>query len=78
MGIFIKIVSWLKMNGAAVIGCIQALIKAVKEVLTAALDLISIFIPVAVAQGIIDKVRAVLTAIDGALEKVKPFLLKLN
>ena len=78
MGILIKIINWIKMNGAALLGCLQAIIKAVKELLTAVVDLISLFIPVAVAQAIINKIRAVLESVDGVIEIAKVWLLKLN
>jgi hypothetical protein len=77
MALIIKIIAWIKANGASIIGCLQALIKAVKELLTAVLNLLSIFFPAAAIQRVIEAVRDFLNKIDGWLELAKPYLLNL-
>ena len=70
-----KIIAWVLLNGATLLGVLQAIIKAVKELLTGILNLLSLFMPIAVAQAIIDKIRAVLNKIDEYIEIIKKFLL---
>ncbi len=71
-----KIISWVMLNGATLLGCLQAVIKAIKELLTGVINLISIFIPGIVAQKWIDAVRGVLNLIDDWIEKLKGYLIK--
>lgn len=75
MNIFLKIWTWIKANLASVLGAIQALIKAIKEVLTAIVNLISIIMPASSAEKIVLKIRAILEAIDGWIEKIKAYLI---
>jgi hypothetical protein len=70
-----KILTWVKMNGASLLAALQLFIKAIKELLTAAVNLISIFMPALAAEGFILKVRAVCEAIDAWIEKGKAWLL---
>ncbi len=70
----IKIWTWVKVNIASVLGIVQAVIKALKEVLTAIVNLVSIFIPTITAQKIVIKIRDILNAIDEWIEKIKPLL----
>jgi hypothetical protein len=72
---FTKIMTWLRVNGASVLGALQAVIKAFKELFTAVINLISIIVPVAWAQGLVDRVRSFCEMIDGWVEKVKVWLL---
>jgi len=70
-----KILTWIKVNGASILGIIQATIKSLKEVLTAVVNLISIFIPAIVAQKIVLTIRKILETLDGWIEKIKPYLI---
>jgi len=70
-----KILTWLRMNGASILGITQAVIKALKELLTAVVNLISIFIPAISAQKIVEVVRDILNTIDEWVEKIKETLL---
>ena len=70
-----KIIAWLKVNGASVLGIAQLLIKALKEVLTAIVNLISIVLPTIGAQKIVLAIRAFLEMVDGWIEKIKPYLI---
>jgi hypothetical protein len=71
----VKILTWLKMNGASLLGALQLVIKAVKEAITAIVNLVSIVIPAMAAEAVILKVRGVCEAVDGWIEKVKVWLL---
>jgi len=70
-----KIIAWLKVNGASVLGIIQACIKALKEVLTAIVNLISIVLPTIGAQKVVLAIRAFLELVDGWIEKIKVYLI---
>jgi phage-related protein len=69
-----KIITWVLANGATLLGCLQAIIKALKELLTGVINLLSLFIPQAAANKIIEVVRNALNAIDEVIEKVKGYL----
>jgi predicted aspartyl protease len=75
MAIVTKIISWVMANGASLLGVLQALIKAVKELLTAVINLISLFIPGVTAQGWVDAVRNALNVVDSFIEKIKAYFL---
>ena len=70
-----KIWIWIKANGASILGIIQAAIKALKEVLTAIVNLLSIFFPVIGSQQVVIKIRDFLNMVDEWIEKLKPYLI---
>ena len=63
------------LNGASVLGIIQAVVKAVKEILTAVVNLLSIFIPSDKIEDVVMVIRNILNKIDDILEKIKEKLL---
>ena len=67
-----KLLLWLPRNLSAIIGIIQVVIKAIKEILTLAAD--ALFLP----QATIEKIRKIVNAIDGVLQKVRDFLLRVG
>lgn len=69
-----NLLNWLKVNGASILGIIQAVIKCLKEVLTSVLNLLSILHATA-AQTVVTKIRDFLNIIDGYLENIKTNLL---
>jgi hypothetical protein len=71
-----KIIIWLGANGASLIAALQALIKAIKELLTAVLNLLSIFMPNKAWHSSVDAVRGVLKKVDDWLDTIKERLLK--
>lgn len=75
MNIFLKIFTWIKVNLASIVGISQAIIKALKEVLTAVVNLLSIIFPVVGSQKLVLAIRAILEAVDNWIEKVKPYLI---
>ena len=72
---FTKIWTWIKLNGASVLGIAQAVIKALKEVVTAIVNLLSIFLPAISAQKIVVWIRNALNTLDEWIEKIKPYLI---
>ena len=72
----LKIFTWIMANGATLLGLLQAIIKALKELATGVVNLLSLVIPNSKAQLIVDKVRGVFNAIDEVIEKIKGYLIK--
>ena len=72
----VKIITWLMVNGATVLGLLQAIVKAVKELLTGVVNLVSLFLPKEKAEAAVKTVRATLNKIDEVIEAVKDFLIK--
>lgn len=70
-----KIFTWIMANAASVLGALQAILKAVKELLTAVVNLVSIFLPAAASNALVDKVRGFVNIIDDGIEWVKDKLL---
>ena len=71
MGLITKVIKWLMMNGAALLGILQALVKIVKELLTLLVDIISLIGTIEWAQKLIDKIRAICNKIDDTIEWMK-------
>ncbi len=71
----LKVWAWILANGASILGIIQAVIKAVKELLTAVVNLLSIFIPSDKIEKIVMTVRNILNKIDEWVEIIKEKLL---
>ena len=70
-----KVITWIKMNFATVFGLAQAVIKALKEIATGLINLLSIFAFTASAEAIIVKVRGFFELLDTWLEIAKTWLL---
>ena len=70
-----KIISWVLMNGATLIGTLQSIVKMIKELLTGVVNLLSLFMTADAASAAVAVVRNALNAVDGVLEKIKGFLL---
>lgn len=66
-----KVITWLLANIATIFGLVQAIIKALKEILTGVINLISIVLPATKAQDIVLALRDALNAIDGFVESIK-------
>lgn len=71
MVIILKILAWAKVNLASLLGALQLVIKAAKELLTAIVNLISIILPTVGAQKIVLAIRAALEWLDAQIEKLK-------
>jgi len=72
----LKVITWIMANGATLLGLLQAIVKAVKELLTGVVNLISLFMPQETANKAVEAVRGVLNAIDDVIEKIKGYLIK--
>jgi len=75
MGIITKIVNWLKLNVVSILGIAQAVVKFMKEILTAVVNLLFPVIPNANFQAIVMAVRDAVNAIDAWIEKIKTWIL---
>jgi len=63
-------------NGATLLGLLQAIIKALKELATGIVNLLSLVMPNSTAAVIVEKVRGVFNFADDLIEKIKNYLIK--
>ena len=75
MAFITKIRTWLQMNGASVIAALQLVLRSLKELLTALVNLVSIIFPVNSAEAFILKIREFINMLDEKLESLKTKLL---
>ena len=73
-----KLLKWIPSNVVAILGIVQVVIKFVKEVLTLVIDILLPIIPADSFDGIIKKIRDFCNILDGGVEKIKAFLLKIG
>lgn len=71
-----KIITWIMLNGATLLGCLQAIIKALKELATGVINLISLIIPNSTVKTMVEKVRAMFEKVDGWIEIIKAKLIQ--
>lgn len=71
-----KVFTWIMANGATLLGVLQALIKAIKELVTGVVNLLSLFMTQEQADNAVATVRRALNAADAFIEKIKVYLLK--
>jgi uracil phosphoribosyltransferase len=71
-----KIMLWLGANGASIIAAVQAVLKAVKELITAVINLVSIFLPNKTWHVCVYTVRIFINTLDEKLDVLKHILLK--
>ena len=72
----VKVLTWVMANGATILGLLQSIVKAVKELLTGVVNLVSIFMSAEKAEAAVKVVRAALNKIDDVIESIKEFLVK--
>jgi sorbitol-specific phosphotransferase system component IIC len=70
-----KILTWIKVNIATILGTFQAALKALKEILTGIINLLSILIPASAAQKAVEKAREIVNIVDGWVENIKEKLI---
>ena len=70
-----KIIQWIMANWATLLGVLQAIIKAIKELLTGVVNLLSLFMPAAVAENMVKTVRSAMNVIDTVIENLKKCLI---
>lgn len=71
----LKIWTWILVNGATLLGCLQAIVKAIKELLTGLVNLLSLFMPIETAEKLVRSVRDIMNKIDEWIEIIKDKLL---
>jgi len=71
-----KIILWVMANGATLLGVLQAIVKAIKELLTGVVNLLSLFMPADVAEAAVQTVRGAMNWVDDILETIKGFLIR--
>lgn len=71
-----KIITWILANGATLLGCLQAVIKALKELLTGVINLLSLFMPQVASAKLVEIVRGALNKVDEGVEFIKKYLVK--
>lgn len=70
-----KIISWVMLNGASLLGILQAVIKAIKELVTGIVNLLSLFMTDEAAEASVLTLRSWLNKVDGWIENIKTLLL---
>jgi len=75
MNIFLKIWTWVKVNIASLLGGLQAIVKILKELLTAIVNLLSLFFPTIAAEKVVLAIRAFLELVDSWIEGLKATLI---
>ena len=71
-----RIIQWILVNGATLLGCLQAVVKAIKELLTGVVNLLSLFMPQVAAKKAVTIVRDAMNKIDDGIEFIKKYLIK--
>lgn len=69
-----KIISWVMLNGATLLGVLQAIIKAIKELVTGVVNLLSLFLTDEAAEASVTTLRGWLNKVDGWIENIKTLL----
>lgn len=75
MGFIKKAVNWIRLNLASVLGVLQGIVKVVKELATAIVNILFPLIPNANFHAVVLKVREILNNIDDWIEKIKVWLI---
>lgn len=71
-----KIIAWIGLNIATVLGIVQAVLKLLKEVLTGIVNtLFPLFPDNGKFETVVNKVRDIVNAIDEWVEKIKEMFL---
>jgi phage-related protein len=70
-----KILNWIILFLPSVFGILQAVIKLVKEILTAIVNCLYPVIPSKKFQGVVDAIRGVVNTVDDWVEKIKNSIL---
>lgn len=71
-----KLLNWIQVNLLSIFGVIQAILKLIKELCTAIVNLLFPLIPSAKFQKIVLAVRSIVNKADEMVEKLKVFFLK--
>lgn len=71
-----KVFSWVLLNGATLIGVLQSIVKAIKELVTGVVNLLSLFLSKEAADLMVTQVRWALNKVDAVLESIKGYFIK--
>ena len=71
-----KLLSWAKLNLVSILGILQGIVKVIKEVATAIVNILFPLIPSTKFQKVVLLVRSIANKVDDILEKIKSFFLK--
>ena len=71
-----KLITWFMLHGASVLAVVQVVLKFIKEVLTACVNILYPIIPSDKFKAIVEKVRGIVNMVDDLVEKGKKFLVK--
>lgn len=71
----VKIIQWIALNGVSVLAGVQVIIKFIKEVLTAIVNVLFPIIPDGKFEEIVLKIREFVNTVDEWVEKGKLALL---
>jgi len=75
MKILQKLLRWLPVNLAGLAGVLQAVVKAIKEILTVVVNILFPIIPSSKFKKVVMVVRNLVNRLDAAIEKAKSFFL---
>ena len=70
-----KLIVWVMANGATVLAVLQSIVKAIKELLTGVVNLLSLFMTKEAAEKAVKVVRDIMNKIDEWIEVIKEKLL---
>jgi len=71
-----KLLTWLSVNGASILGITQSVLKFAKEIVTALINFLSFVAPAHKAQALVLKARDIIEKVDAFVEKYKGYLIK--
>jgi len=71
-----KFIVWIMANGATLLGLLQVIVKALKELATGVVNLLSLVMPNAKAKKAVEVVRGLFNKLDKGIEFVKKYLIK--
>ena len=70
------LMKWIALNGASIIGMVQAVLKFLKELLTLVVNVLFPIIPDGKFEQVILNVRDIVNKVDAFVEKIKGYLIK--
>lgn len=71
-----KLLKWIPVNLAGLLGIVQAALKCLKEILTVIVNILFPIIPSKKFKDIVTAVRNIVNKLDEIVQKIKDFFLK--
>lgn len=78
MNILKKLLKWIPVNIAGILGITQAILKVIKEILTVIVNILFPIIPSAKFKTVVTVIRGIVNKADGVVQKIKDFLLTIS